>query len=369
MLTRPGMKKWFLYAVLWMVLAFCFAIQAYIAYALRGNRASWLPLFAWEGTSWALWGILAPFIFSFSRRYPLVKGRRRHHLALYVVAALLFSIVHLFLNVTLDSLAMRFFSEPYGSFSEALQANFFSRITWRIFLFATIAVAGHGWEAQRRYKKEEQKSSELQMQLVQAQLQALKMQMHPHFLFNTLHSLSELMYRDIRAADELVVRLGEFLRMTLQNSGENQVPLSKELDFLRCYLEIEKVRLQERLDVIFHIDPATLNLPVPNLLLQPIVENAIRHGIAPRAEGGKVEISAIPVASMLRIEILDNGPGYSVTKTLESCFQKGLGLANTRERLEKMYGTNQRMSVQNAPEGGFVVSLEIPANRNQLPIL
>ena len=354
------MKKWVLYCVLWIFLAVCFAVQAYLAYALRGNRPWWLPLLAWEGTSWALWGILAPSIFAFTRRYPLVGTRRPHHLALYVAAALVFSLIHLFLNVTIDSFLMRIFSEPYGTLSEALQANFYSRITWRIFLFATIVVASHGWEAQRRYKEEQRKASELQVQLVQAQLQALKMQMHPHFLFNTLHSLSELIHRDVRAADELVVRLGDFLRMTLQTSDENQVPLAKELEFLQCYLEIEKVRLQERLEVLFDIDPDARNILVPNLLLQPIVENAIRHGITPRAERGKVEIKAVPVDSMLRIEVRDNGPGYIEAKGIESCFQKGLGLSNTRERLQKMYGTKQRMQVQNAAGGGFVVSMEIP---------
>jgi two-component system, LytTR family, sensor kinase len=360
MSTRPGMKKWVTYGVLWIFLAICFALQAYLAYSLRGNRPWWLPLLAWEGTSWALWGILAPFIFSFTRRYPLDAKRQAHHLALYVAAALLFSLIHLFLNVTIDSFLMRIFSEPYGSLSEALQANFFSRITWRIFLFATIVVAAHGWEAQRRYKEEQRKASELQVQLAQAQLQALKMQMHPHFLFNTLHSLSELIHRDVPAADELVVRLGDFLRMTLQNSGENQVPLAKELEFLQCYLEIEKVRLQERLEVQLDIDPAARNLLVPNLLLQPIVENAIRHGIAPRAERGKVQIKAIQIDSVLRIEVRDNGPGYIEEKSAESCFQKGLGLSNTRERLQKMYGANQRMHVQNGACGGFVVSMDIP---------
>ncbi|MCI0415628.1 histidine kinase [bacterium] len=363
------MKKWALYALLWLLLVVCFAFQGYLAYALRGNRPWWLGLIAWEGISWALWGILAPSIFSFVKRFPLVGKRKAHHLALYVLAAVLFSLLHLVLNVILDWLVLRIFAEPYGSFTEALQANFFSRITWRIFLFATIVVASHGWEAHLRYKKEEQRASDLQVQLVQAQLKALKMQVHPHFLFNTLHSLSELIHRDIRAADELVVRLGDFLRMTLQNSGENQVPLSKELEFLQCYLEIEKVRLQERLEVLFDVDSAALNVLVPNLLLQPIVENAIRHGIAPRSAPGKVEIKAVRVDSMLRIEVRDNGPGYPEWKGPESCFQKGLGLSNTRERLEKMYGANQYLRLENAPAGGFVVSMEIPLESGKGAIL
>jgi sensor histidine kinase YesM len=362
---QADVKRWLLYGSIFVILAAAFAFQAYLGYSMRGNRASWLPLISWEGTGWALWGVLAPFIFSFARRYPLDRKRRRaHHLAMYVAAALFFSLLHLSLHVSLDWVVTLLFSEPYGTFVEILRANFFSRITWRIFLFAAIVVAAHGYEARRKLQAEEQNAAELRAQLAQAQLQALKMQIHPHFLFNTLHSLSELIHRDVRAADELVVRLGDFLRMTLQSSDENQVPLRKEIEFLQCYLEIEKARLQDRLGVQFEIDPATRDLLVPNLLLQPIVENAIRHGIAPRAGAGKLSIQTGMFDSMLKIVVQDDGAGMTNCKEGEFHFDKGLGLANTRDRLQKMYGANHRMRIENVAEGsGFRVSLEFPAEK------
>lgn len=263
---------------------------------------------------------------------------------------------------------MNFFYESYGSFSSALQANFFTRITWRILVFTVIVIVSHGWEAQRKFRSEEMKVTELRMQLIQAQLEALKMQMHPHFLFNTLQALCELIHRDVAAAEEMVVRLGDFLRLTLNNSTRNHVPLRQELEFLQCYLEIEKIRLQERLWTKVEVDPALLNVEVPNLILQPIVENAIRHGIASRSVPGKLQVRAVQVNSVLQIEVQDNGPGFPADINPESYLQKGLGLSNTRARLEKMYGANQRLILKNAPTGGWIVLLEIPIQKKAEPI-
>ncbi len=144
----------------------------------------------------------------------------------------------------------------------------------------------------RRYREGELRSSRLQTQLTQAQLEALKMQLQPHFLFNTLHSISALLHRDPDAADRMIARLGDFLRLTLENSGAQEVSLQKELEFLTCYLEIERVRFQDRLTTSVEVEPDALDVPVPNLILQPIVENALRHGIAQTRGPGRVEISA-----------------------------------------------------------------------------
>ena len=202
---------------------------------------------------------------------------------------------------------------------------------------------------------------QLQAQLSQAQLQALKMQLHPHFLFNTLNSISSLLQRsgldhaDIQTAKKMIVRLADFLRLTLQNSGAQEVDVQQELEFLRCYLEIEKVRFQDRLTVQLNIDPRTLHLKIPNLILQPIVENAIQHGIATRSSKGILEITTTRVDGTLQVRISDNGPG------LPQGFHAGIGLTNTKARLQQSFGESYRFLLENSNSGGLNVLMEIPA--------
>jgi LytS/YehU family sensor histidine kinase len=202
--------------------------------------------------------------------------------------------------------------------------------------------------------------TQTQLQMTQAQLEALKMQLHPHFLFNTLHSISTLLGEDVKAAHEMLTRLGDFLRMTLDNSGEQEISLQEELKFLRCYLEIELVRFQDRLTIEMTIEPETLAARVPNLILLPIVENAIQHGIATRVGHGRIAIHASRRDGQLRLEVKDNGPGMQAGSSADQRLKRGLGFANTRQRLERLYTTGQHFQLSDAPEGGLQVTLEIP---------
>jgi two-component system LytT family sensor kinase len=190
------------------------------------------------------------------------------------------------------------------------------------------------------------------------------MQLHPHFLFNTLHSISALLHRDPETADRMIARLGDFLRLTLDNSGAQEVSLQKELEFLKCYLDIERVRFQDRLTTSLDVEPRALDSRVPNLILQPIVENALRHGLSQRAAPGHLEISAKRDNGSLRIQVKDNGPGLSAITGSKTNKREGLGLSNTKARLEQLYGAAHRFSIENAPGGGLVVTLEIPAERD-----
>src|SRR4029079_2186861 len=176
-------------------------------------------------------------------------------------------------------------------------------------------------------------------------LQALKMQLHPHFLFNTLNSISALLDEDVDAADQMLARLGDLLRMTLENSGAQEITLQEELEFLRCYLEIEQVRFNDRLTVDMKIEPATLDAQVPNLILQPIVENAIKHGIVSRIAPGRIEISAIRYGGSLKLQVRDNGPGLHPGEASSGRVKEGLGLANTRARLEQRYRHDHRFEM------------------------
>ena len=221
-------------------------------------------------------------------------------------------------------------------------------------MFVIIVIAVNALEAQKRFREEQKRGSELKLELVNAQLTALKMQLQPHFLFNTLNSISELMHQNIKLADEMMVRLGDFLRLTLENTGKQSVTLARELEFLQSYLRIEEIRFQDRLSVVLEIPEETKMALVPNLILQPIVENAIRHGITERSDRGKIEIVAKKYNSMLQIRISDNGQG------LKDSQPPGVGISNTRNRLKQMYGDRYSLDLANGVNRGVVVTLEVP---------
>ncbi|HEV2129507.1 MAG TPA: histidine kinase, partial [Longimicrobiaceae bacterium] len=194
-------------------------------------------------------------------------------------------------------------------------------------------------------------------QLTRAQLDVLKMQLHPHFLFNTLNAISALMHRDVPAADRMLARLGDLLRLSLEKAGTQEVTLRDELEFLEPYLEIEQTRFGDRLKVEWTIDSEALDAMVPHLILQPLVENSIRHGIAPRAAPGRIEISAQRSNGSLQLEVRDNGRGLNQGDQMRST---GVGLSNTRARLAQLYDGSHSFEVGGAPEGGVVVAMEIP---------
>src|SRR6185503_13508641 len=176
-------------------------------------------------------------------------------------------------------------------------------------IYLLIALTSYAYSYYRRYREGRERTLQLEAQLSHAQLQALKMQLHPHFLFNTLHSISALLNKDVQAARKMITRLGDFLRMTLENSGSPEVTLQQEMEFLSCYLEIERIRFQNRLVTRIDVSPESLQARVPNLILQPLVENAIRHGIAHRSTHGLLELEPTQQDGTLRIQVRDNGPG------------------------------------------------------------
>jgi sensor histidine kinase YesM len=184
------------------------------------------------------------------------------------------------------------------------------------------------------------------------------MQLHPHFLFNTLHAVSTLLHRDPDAADEMISELSDLLRMTLENFGLQEVSLREELEFIRRYLDIQQVRFQDRLRVTIDVPAETLDARVPNQALQPIVENAIHHGLEARTGGGTIEIRARGRAAMLQLSVRDDGPGLRAN--WQASQQDGIGLSNTRARLKQLYGPLASLDLSNHPQGGTVVTLLIP---------
>jgi Putative regulator of cell autolysis len=204
-----------------------------------------------------------------------------------------------------------------------------------------------------------QKYQERELRLHQAQLQILKMQLHPHFLFNTLNTLVQLIHENQPAAEKMVINLSDMLRVSLYNMSEQEVTLKQELEFINKYLEIMKARFEDRLDVRMNIEPQTLRAYVPAMILQPLVENSIRHGIMPRDEGGHLEIKAMCMDGMLHILVIDNGNGIQATDKIVVS-QSSIGLGNTRARLHYLYGSQHHFELNNLPGSGVTVRLSIP---------
>ena len=284
-----------------------------------GRKIDWGWSVYYQFMYWYVWAAFAPLIIWFARRYdPEQIGLRR-----VLIAILAFGLLITPAQVAIENWLVLIAERLRGAEAAEIQRRQQEFWQW-IFLgffsnyiiYLIIVAAHYGYDYYRRYRERQLRSVDLEGRLAKAELQALKMQLHPHFLFNTLNAISVLMRRDTETANRMLVRLSDLLRLTLDEVGTQEVSLKHELDFLNLYLEIEQMRFQDRLTISRNIQPVTLGAAVPNLILQPLVENAIRHGIAKRTGMGRIEIRAVREGVNLRLEVQDNGPGLrTVTST------------------------------------------------------
>src|SRR5919204_1600890 len=259
-----------------------------------------------------LWGVFSPLILRFCRRFR-VEFRRLsiRNLTVHVPAIVLCAAVHETLLLAILWSIRPSVRGELATITDYYARHFGYGFYIDLIIASLIVIGAHALLYYDDFRTSELQQSSLKAQLAQAQLRALKMQVHPHFLFNTLHSISSLVLEDPPKANSMIARLGDFLRLTLDHSDQQVVTLREETEFVRCYLEIEQVRFGDRLTVEFKIDPATLSAEVPHLILQPIVENAIQHAIAPHVAPGQIEIVATRQNHFLRLEVKDNGPGIT----------------------------------------------------------
>jgi sensor histidine kinase YesM len=346
----------------WTFIGLVFSTQWYFA-AFRSDRPVEWSRALYVQMSWGyLWALVTPLVLWLVRRFPIDKQNwLRNSLMHLLTSTLLIFALGIIAHILLHLNYGRALGRPY-LFANSLRHTLIN-YTEGMGVYLLIAFLAYAYSYYQRYRQGELRASQLETQLSQAQLQALKMQLHPHFLFNTLHSISALLHKDKEAARKMITRLGDFLRLTLENSGTQEVTLKEEMEFLRCYLEIERIRFKDRLTTRVQVDPDALDSLVPNLILQPIVENAIRHGIAPCSSPGEIEIRAKQEDGFLRIQIRDNGLGLPINRSTDSLFKKGLGLANTLSRLDRLYGARHRFEIANNPGGGLAVTMEIPSVR------
>jgi two-component system LytT family sensor kinase len=363
---RIRRQRWIRLGLIWGIWTFIgivFTLQGYFT-SYRSERPMPFTDSLYLQMTWSyLWALATPLVLWASARLPIERNNWIRSALLHVPISILLSV---FLTAMGHIVLWLYWGWPLGKpFSFEKMGRFVvANFSEGIGIYLLIALTSYAVGYYRRYREGQVRTLQLEAQLSQSQLQALKMQLHPHFLFNTLHSISALLTKDVESARKMITRLGDFLRLTLENSGSQEVTLQQEMEFLSCYLEIERIRFQNRLVTRVDLAEQTLDAKVPNLILQPIVENAIRHGIAPRSTPGLIEIEAKQHHGALRIQVRDNGPGLSDHRTSVNLFKKGLGLANTETRLERLYGAAHLFDLSNNPDGGLIVTLEIPFHKD-----
>ena len=354
-LSRRSVQFVLIFAI-WTIVALFFSTQVYLMNYAEKQPIRSLQTFLVQASACYPWALATPLVLWLSRRFRIDRSNWTRRVALHFLFGVILCISLLTLHFTIYMVVM-----GRGANISAFRVFnwvYYNLDRW-LLIYGLILVLSHAFNYYQSFRKGELKASQLHTQLVQSQLEALKMQVQPHFLFNTLHSISALLSKDTDGARKMITRLGDFLRLTLENSGSMEVTLQQEIEFLNGYLEIERIRFQDRLTTDIHVDPEVLDVRVPNLILQPIVENAMRHAIG-NSTRGRVEITAVPRNGVVRIEVRDNGPGSQVDRTLEAPRGRGLGLANTRARLAGLYGNSANFELTNDPAGGLVVALEIP---------
>ncbi|HJZ10514.1 MAG TPA: histidine kinase [Acidobacteriota bacterium] len=302
--------------------------------------------------------ILLPLLLPFMERFPILRTNWYRVIPLHLLASVLFGVTHtLLMTVTrigifaILGLGHYKLGDPFFRFIMEYQKQFL--------IYAAILIGDHFIREYQRNRERDRRTAELELQteqirakLAEAQLHTLKGQIQPHFLFNTLNMISSTMYDDVVKADRLIARLSALLRMSLEHSQQQKIPLKQELDFLNLYLDLMKARFEDKFSFEMTLDPQAECALVPNLILQPLVENAIKHNDSDRI---MVSIIARREAGNLVLQIIDNGPGLQ-----QSPYEQGVGLSNTRERLQHLYEGKQGFQFENLEEGGLAVTIQIP---------
>jgi two-component system, LytTR family, sensor kinase len=350
--------KWIAIWAVWTLFGFFFASQFALQNQLSKNPVSFWTILSWQMISGYIWFALSPLILYLAQKFPFDSGRWKKSLPVHLLAGL---IIALFQLVIATFVLTRLGYPPnrqFANFFEAYQFFVYINLHLSILIYWGVVGIKSAFSYYQKYRERELKTSQLEARLATSRLQVLKMQLHPHFLFNTLNAISELIYKDPESAERMIGDLSDLLRLSFENLEVQEIPLRQELEFLEKYLEIEQMRFQERLQVEMKIAPETLDASVPNMILQPLVENAIKHGLAPRSAGGKIEIAAERNNGGLQLSVSDDGLGAPFGD-LEN-LPEGVGLSNTKRRLKHLYGEHHKFGLEASKKSGLTVNLEIP---------
>jgi two-component system, LytTR family, sensor kinase len=354
----PARSLWLIIAAACLVTAVLDGFQTYMQARIAGEAVSWRAV-VWQASEWVILGALTPITYYLARRFPL----RRPHLARNVLAHLCGALV-VCVAWAGAGVAMRLIlgtSWQGVPLSRHLASWMLISLPWSVFIYFAVLGCMHAFTYFVEARERETQAAQLAAQLAEARLGALRMQLHPHFLFNSLNAITVLV-RDqhTREATRMLELLSDVLRQVLRTDPAHEVALAEELRFLEQYLAIEQVRFSDRLNVTFAVDTDVRDAAVPGFVLQPLVENALRHGLADRSEEGTVEIGARRDGGDLVLWVRDNGVGLRA----DAARGPGLGLANTRERLATLYGARARLDLAANPEGGTTATVRLPYKRH-----
>ncbi len=350
---------------LWTLPALLYASQSYLGEIDSDHGLSWWRLASWQLMIYYVWAALTPLIIHLGRRFPIEQLRRARNLIAHIFFGSLASLLHI-ASYTLLTRAFDIYPHwriprPFDQFIHFIGMYF------HLDFLTYVAILGVGFamDYYRKYRQRELQASELKAQLARAQLETLRAQLHPHFLFNTLNSIVGLIRNnENRAAIRMTTGLSELLRRALDRADRQEISLGDEIEFVNRYLDIQQMRFSDRLQTEVEIAEDALEARVPSLILQPLVENAVHHGIAARDAAGSVKLSAARSNGRLEIHVYNDGPQLPVGWRMEEC--RGIGLANTRARLNQLYGTDYGFDLRNHA-AGVVATLTIPfqtAERN-----
>jgi two-component system LytT family sensor kinase len=367
--------RWLFIVGFWIFFGAINGSQLYIGIRSEGTNAPLGQVFGWQMLGWLPWALLTPIVLWLGRRFPLERPKLALALAVHAVACALIYVVHSAVFTVANILLSPFYSQP-RPFLEMFYGRLMSQFHIDLLIYGAVLGTSYAVGYYAQFREREVRATQLEARLAQSELQALKMQLHPHFLFNTLNGIAGLV-RDKKnsAAVEMIAGLSDLLRYTLDGAGRQEVTLREELEFLELYLGIQQKRFPDRLRVEMSVEPTALEALVPNLILQPLVENAIRHGVSRRAAAGTVGVAASREDGMLRLRVYDDGPGLrrdargdaGTDDEHEGAASSGIGLSNTRARLRQLYGESQSFEVFDRAAGGVEATLLLPFRRGAAP--
>jgi two-component system LytT family sensor kinase len=363
----PRRSRAILFVLLGALVAAGFSTSlAYFATRISGRAQPIEALTMLNLAFWLGWAVLCLPLAALVRRLRIDR-RPRVAVPVHLTALVVASFLHIALLTTSQTLVwwlspgLRYEGMELAAWSDQwirtfpLQAA--STLDWELFAGAGIVAVAHAFFYYAESRERGLRQANLETRLMEAQLQTLQRQLHPHFLFNTLNAISTLMHRDVQAADRTLVQLSGLLRMTLDSIARPQIPLSEELEFLDKFVQIEQTRLGDRLSVSFDVDADTLDALVPTLILQPLVENAIKYGVVPHGNAGTVSVNGHLEGDLLVLSVTDDGPGPS--EPALAALSTGIGLSNTRARLSHQFGARHRFEFKRH-QGGFTVVVAFP---------
>jgi len=354
-MKNPHSIRWLTISLCWLLFGLWMSIQSYVAYAQLGRPVSFGYALFVDMSYAFIWLLLTPLSLALSRRFTIEQPRVVPWLVLHIVMAFPVALIHRVLFDVTTGLYRQAFQESPLTWQN-ISISVIMYLDYGVLVYWLIVALHHITRYYSRYKEKELRSAQLEVELAKARLEALTMQIHPHFLFNTLNAISVLIQTNPAAARSTLNQLSELLRLALDTTN-NLVSLKRELEFVRRYLQIEKTRFGERLEVKTDIDTVVLDAQVPALILQPLVENAIRHGVSEQRGKAVIEIRARRNDGTLYLEVNDNGRGLSRGSDND---KRGIGLLNTRSRLSTMYGSQYAFDVIDSEKGGVKATMTIP---------